>query len=256
MTFMLNLMLLMCFITSRQSVRIIILILTSIGVTRQRILQAVQGNLSSCSPLHAPIQSAQTDLHPFCWLCSFVYLSWLFDVCGCRWCPMHDGLLHVCHLVCSVAVHSTFLLCHDFAIFDPPFVIVCLLPAVSSLYIAPPQPPSLEAVPSDKDFATALRALGLDTNAAADKSSSDKDGLKAPDTHAVVKGTLYHLQLLLRTFAAVCRYQQQVTIVLYMAACVNILLDVPLLFSRFHHAEVVDVLTVSRTRLDQLTLQY
>ncbi|KAL0038240.1 hypothetical protein WJX79_009819 [Trebouxia sp. C0005] len=83
------------------------------------------------------------------------------------------------------------------------------LPTVSSLYIAPPQPPSLEAVPSDKDFATALRALGLDTNAAADKSSSDKDGLKAPDTHAVVKGTLYHLQLLLRTFAAVCRYQQQ-----------------------------------------------
>ncbi|DBB13580.1 TPA: hypothetical protein ACH3X3_000611 [Trebouxia sp. C0006] len=57
---------------------------------------------------------------------------------------------------------------------------------------------------------TALRALGLDTKAAADKgSSSAKDGLKAADSHAVVKGTMYHLQLLLRTFAAVCRYQQQ-----------------------------------------------
>ncbi|DBA92848.1 TPA: hypothetical protein ACH3X1_003025 [Trebouxia sp. C0004] len=83
------------------------------------------------------------------------------------------------------------------------------LPTVSSLYSAPAQPPSLEAVPSDKDFVTALRALGLDTKAAADKSSSAKDGLKAPDSHAVVKGTMYHLQLLLRTFAAVCRYQQQ-----------------------------------------------
>lgn len=83
------------------------------------------------------------------------------------------------------------------------------LPTVSSLYSAPPQPPSLEAVPSDKDFVTALRALGLDTKAAADKSSSTKDGLKASDSQAVVKGTMYHLQLLLRTFAAVCRYQQQ-----------------------------------------------
>jgi len=86
--------------------------------------------------------------------------------------------------------------------------------AVSSLYSAPPQPPTLEAVPSDKDFVTALRALGLDTKAAADKGSSAKDGVKAADGHAVVKGTMYHLQLLLRTFAAVCRYQQQVTTVL------------------------------------------
>ena len=99
--------------------------------------------------------------------------------------------------------------------------------AVSSLNSAPPQPPTLEAVPSDKDFVTALRALGLDTKAAADKgSSSAKDGLKAADSHAVVKGTMYHLQLLLRTFAAVCRYQQQVTSVLCMAECV----DAPLIF--------------------------
>jgi len=76
-------------------------------------------------------------------------------------------------------------------------------------------------VPSDKDFVTALRALGLDTKAAADNSSSAKDGLKAPDSHAVVKGTMYHLQLLLRTFAAVCRYQQQVTCVLCMTVCVD-----------------------------------
>ena len=77
-------------------------------------------------------------------------------------------------------------------------------------------------MPSDKDFVTALRALGLDTKAAADKSSSSaKDGLKAPDTHAMVKGTMYHLQLLLRTFAAVCRYQQQVTSVLCVAEYVE-----------------------------------
>ena len=114
-----------------------------------------------------------------------------------------------------------FLVCHGFAIFHPRFVIVCLLPAVSSLYSAPPQAPSLEAVPSDRDFVTALRALGLDTKAAA-KSSSAKDELKAPDSHAVVKGTMYHLQLLLRTFAAVCRYQQQVTRALCMAdQCVD-----------------------------------
>ncbi len=93
---------------------------------------------------------------------------------------------------------------------------------VSATILALPQPPSLEAVPSDKDFVAALRAVGLHTKATADKSSSSaKDGVKAPDTHAVVKGTMYHLQLLLRTFAAVCRYQQQVTIVLCVTECVD-----------------------------------
>ncbi len=137
-------------------------------------------------------------------------------------CPLHHGLLPSYQLVCLIAVRLMFLLCHDSQYSTPNvIVIVRLLPAVSSLYSAPPQPPSLEAVPSDKDFVTALRALGLDTKAAADKHSSAKDGLKAPDSHAVVKGTMYHLQLLLRTFAAVCRYQQQVTTVSCMAECVD-----------------------------------
>ncbi len=148
-------------------------------------------------------------------------------------CPLHDGIPPSYQLVYLVAVCSKFLLCHGVATFRPQLVSVCLLPAVSSLYSAPPQPPSLEAVPSDKDFVTALRALGLDTKAAADKSSSSaKDGVKAADSHAVVKGTMYHLQLLLRTFAAVCRYQQQVTSVLCMAdQCVTYAgcVDVPLM---------------------------
>jgi len=101
---------------------------------------------------------------------------------------------------------------------------------------------------------TALRALGLDTKAAADKGSSAKDGVKAADGHAVVKGTMYHLQLLLRTFAAVCRYQQQVTSVLCMAECV----DAPLIFLcclayftmqplLVYHAVFVGVWRASRT---------
>lgn len=136
-------------------------------------------------------------------------------------CPLPDGIPPSYQLIYLVAVYSRFLLCHGFATLHPQFVCICLLPAVSSLYSAPSQPPTLEAVPSDKDFVTALRALGLDTKAAADKGSSAKDGLKAPDSHAVVKGTMYHLQLLLRTFAAVCRYQQQVTTLLCMAECVD-----------------------------------
>jgi len=88
--------------------------------------------------------------------------------------------------------------------------IVCVLSAVSSLYSVPPQPPSIEAVPSDQDFVKALKALGLMSNDTSTEDESVRDGEMNGESHAVHKGTMYHLQLLLRTFAAVCRYQEQV----------------------------------------------
>ena len=84
---------------------------------------------------------------------------------------------------------------------------------MSSLYDAPPQPPTIQAVPSDQDFIQAFKALGLapfearQTDPVKDEQSMTSGNQAKP---AVQKGTLYRLQLLLRTLAAVCKYHRQV----------------------------------------------
>lgn len=85
------------------------------------------------------------------------------------------------------------------------------LPTLSSLYDAQSQPPALLAVPSDQDFVQAFKALGL---APFDERQIDPAKDERPMSGnqakpAVLKGTLYHLQLLLRTLPAVCRYHTQ-----------------------------------------------
>lgn len=83
--------------------------------------------------------------------------------------------------------------------------------AVSALYSAPAQPPSLEALPVAQDFITACTALGLAPKAAVSQDEGTQHAALDGDNHSVAKGTMYHLQLLLRTFAAVCTYQKQVS---------------------------------------------
>lgn len=84
---------------------------------------------------------------------------------------------------------------------------------MSSLYEAPAEPPGLEAAPSVEDFTKAFQALGLalaDTPRREQREDLPDTALNGSKKPAVLKGTLYHLQLLLRTLAAVCRYQKQV----------------------------------------------
>ena len=88
---------------------------------------------------------------------------------------------------------------------------LCMLTTVSGLYSTPPQPPRLEAVPTDQDFIAALKALGLNPHKAAKADDSNQTGVpRAASLQLLAKGTMYHFQLLLRTFAAVCNYKQQV----------------------------------------------
>ena len=81
---------------------------------------------------------------------------------------------------------------------------------MSTLYSAAPQPPQLEAVPTDKDFVTALETLGLVATGPDQDVSKQTGAQDLPDDQAVLKGTMFHLQLVLRALAAVCRYQKQV----------------------------------------------
>ena len=81
--------------------------------------------------------------------------------------------------------------------------------AGSALYQQPATPPELEAVPTEKHFLEALRALGVQQKAAAAKGkAAGTEPWVAPEP-IVTKGTMYRLQLVLRTFAAVCRYQHK-----------------------------------------------
>lgn len=87
---------------------------------------------------------------------------------------------------------------------------------MSGLYSTAPRPPRLEAVPTDQDFIAALKALGLDPCRAAKAGDGNQTSLQQEASlqdagpQLLARGTMYHLQLLLRTFAAVCNYKQQV----------------------------------------------
>ena len=85
------------------------------------------------------------------------------------------------------------------------------LSAVSPLYSAAPQPPRLEAVPTDQDFIAALQSLGFRSQTAATADDSKQQhSLSEGHEQQPARGTLYHLQLVLRTWAAVCRYKSKV----------------------------------------------
>ena len=83
--------------------------------------------------------------------------------------------------------------------------------AESSLYNCSTPAPTLEAVPTEKHFLEALHALGVSQDTAAGKSKAQKANAAtaAATEPSLVKGTLFRLQLLLRTFAAVCQYQHK-----------------------------------------------
>ncbi|KAL3148440.1 hypothetical protein ABBQ38_013891 [Trebouxia sp. C0009 RCD-2024] len=83
------------------------------------------------------------------------------------------------------------------------------LPTVSPLYSAAPPPPRLEAVPTDQDFITALQSLGFQAQPAAAAEDSKQHSLSESHEQQPAKGTMYHLQLVLRTWAAVCRYKSK-----------------------------------------------
>ncbi|KAL3137095.1 hypothetical protein ABBQ32_006679 [Trebouxia sp. C0010 RCD-2024] len=83
------------------------------------------------------------------------------------------------------------------------------LPTVSPLYSAAPQPPRLEAVPTDQDFIAALQSLGFQSQPAATANDSKQHSLSENHEQQPAKGTMYHLQLVLRTWAAVCRYRSK-----------------------------------------------
>lgn len=84
------------------------------------------------------------------------------------------------------------------------------LSAVSPLYSAPPQPPKLEAVPTDQDFIAALHGLGFKSQPAGAGEDSKQGSLSDMHEGQPAKGTVYHLQLVLRTLAAVCTFKSKV----------------------------------------------
>ena len=84
------------------------------------------------------------------------------------------------------------------------------LSAVSPLYSTPAQPPRLEAVPIEQDFIAALQGLGINTEQAGKGEEAQQQGLSDSQEQQPAKGTMYHLQLVLRTLAAVYRCNSKV----------------------------------------------
>lgn len=82
--------------------------------------------------------------------------------------------------------------------------------AVSPLYSTPAQPPRLEAVPTEQDFIAALQGLGINTQQAGKADEAQQQGLSESEEQQPAKGTMYHLQLVLRTLAAVYRRNSKV----------------------------------------------
>lgn len=82
--------------------------------------------------------------------------------------------------------------------------------AVSSLYSTPAQPPRLEAVPTEQDFIAALQGLGINTEQAGKGAEAPQQCLSDSQEQQPAKGTMYHLQLVLRTLAAVYRCNSKV----------------------------------------------
>lgn len=87
---------------------------------------------------------------------------------------------------------------------------VVALPAVSPLYSTPAKPPRLEAVPTDKDFIAALQGLGINTQQAGKGDEAKQQGLPESQEQQPAKGTMYHLQLVLRSLVALCNYKSKV----------------------------------------------
>lgn len=81
---------------------------------------------------------------------------------------------------------------------------------MSPLYSTPAQPPRLEAVPTDKDFIAALQGLGINTQQAGKGDEAKQQGLPDSQEQQPAKGTMYHLQLVLRTLVALCTYKCKV----------------------------------------------
>ena len=79
----------------------------------------------------------------------------------------------------------------------------------SPLYQSPAPAPQLQAVPSEKQFAEAFQALGVHQSTTLGKSKGQQADIPTAAEPNLVKGTMYRLQLLLRTFVAVCRYQHR-----------------------------------------------
>lgn len=108
-----------------------------------------------------------------------------------------------------------FTLCTDCALWlAKPLIPVALkcdpVVAVSPLYSTPAQPPRLAAVPTDRDFIAALQGLGVNTQQAGQGDEAKQQGLSESQEQLPAKGTMYHLQLVLRTLVAVCTYKSKV----------------------------------------------
>ena len=84
------------------------------------------------------------------------------------------------------------------------------LSAVSPLYSTPAQSPRLEAVPTEQDFIAALQGLGINTEQAGKGEEAQQQGLSDSQEQQPAKCTMYHLQLVLRTLAAVYRCNSKV----------------------------------------------
>lgn len=84
------------------------------------------------------------------------------------------------------------------------------LSAVSPLYSTPAQPPPLEAVPTEQDFIAALQGLGVNLLQAGKGDEAQQQGLSDSQEQQPAKGSMYHLQLVLRTLAAVYRCNSKV----------------------------------------------
>ena len=84
------------------------------------------------------------------------------------------------------------------------------LSAVSPLYSTPAEPPRLEAVPTDQDFIAVLQGLGVNTQQAGKGDEAKQQGQSESQEQQPAKGTMYHLQLVLRTLVAVCSYKSKV----------------------------------------------
>ena len=122
--------------------------------------------------------------------------------------------------------------------------------AVSPLYSAPSQPPRLEAVPTDQDFIAALQGLGFNAQQA-DANAGESMQHSLPDGHEQqpAKGTMYHLQLVLRTLVAVCTYKNKVATCGINAKLLNAVAHVSTLcYTPMLHSETLTGRTEMRLR--------